>query len=132
MTPSNRTSPPAPPALAAAGVCLVEALLLLVTAGLYALELVDGRAEDASIASMSLVVCLIFAILLAVLAGAWFSGALWPRTPTLVWNLLLLPAAWTLTTTNGIWVGLSLAVVAAAGIVAALLAPSADLSDRTL
>ena len=113
-------------------VCLVEAALLVVTAVLYGLELVDGQADDANVASMSLVVCLIFAILLAVLAAAWRKAALWPRTPTLVWNVLLLPAAWTLATTNGIWVGLALAVVALAGVMAALLAPSPDLPDRTL
>lgn len=132
MTSINPLPPPTPPALAAAGVCLIEAALLVVTAALYGLELVDGRAADANTASMSLVVCLIFAILLAVLAAAWHKGARWPRTPTLVWNVLLLPAAWTLTTTNGIWVGLTLAVVAVAGIVASLLTPSADLPDRTL
>lgn len=113
-------------------VCFVEALLLLVTAGLYGLELACGRADDANTASMSLVVCLIFAILLGALASAWHKGARWPRTPTLVWNVLLLPAAWTLATTNGIWVGLTLAVIALAGVVASLLAPAADQPDRTL
>lgn len=132
MTPSNLPSPLTPPAVAAAVVCLIEAALLVVTAVLYGLELLDDQADDANVASMSLVVCLIFAILLAVLAAAWRKGALWPRTPTLVWNVLLLPAAWTLATTNGIWVGLTLAVVALAGVVASLLAPSPDLPDRTL
>jgi K+-sensing histidine kinase KdpD len=132
VTSSSDLPPPTPPAIAAAAVCLVEALALVVTALVYGLELADGRAVDASTASMSLVVCLIFAILLAVLAAAWRKSALWPRTPTLVWNVLLLPAAWTLTATNGIWVGLALAVVAVAGVVASLLAPSADLTDRAL
>ncbi|KRE37706.1 hypothetical protein ASG73_08650 [Janibacter sp. Soil728] len=132
MNPSNSLTAPTPPAIAAAVVCLIEALVLVVTAFLYGLELADGRAVDANTASMSLVVCLIFAILLAVLAAAWRKGALWPRTPTLVWNVLLLPAAWTLTTTNGIWVGLALAGVAVAGIVASALAPSADLTDTAL
>ena len=118
--------------LTAALVCLVEALFLVGTAVLYGLELADGRSDDANVASMSLVVCLIFAILLAVLAAAWRKGARWPRTPTIVWNVLLLPAAWTLATTSGLWVGLTLAVVAVAGVVAALLAPSADLPDRAL
>lgn len=132
MTSSNPPSPPTTPALVAAVVCLIEAALLLVTAVLYGLELVDDRAVDANTASMSLVVCLIFAILLAVLAAAWRKGAYWPRTATLVWNALLLPAAWTLASSNGIWVGLGLAVLALTGVVASLLAPAADLSDRAL
>ena len=71
VTPRHPDSPPPTPAIVAAVVCLVEALLLVGTAVLYGLELADGRAEDANVASMSLVVCLIFAILLAVLAAAW-------------------------------------------------------------
>lgn len=132
MTSSNPPSPPTTPALVAVAVCLIEAALLLVTAVLYGLELVDDRAVDANTASMSLVVCLIFAILLAVLAAAWRKGAYWPRTATLVWNALLLPAAWSLASSNGIWVGLGLAVLALTGVVASLLAPAADLSDRAL
>ena len=132
MTSSSALPPPTRPALAAAAGCRGEALALGVTAPHSALARAAARAVDASTASMSLVVCLIFAILLAVLAAAWRKSALWPRTPTLVWNVLLLPAAWTLTATNGIWVGLALAVVAVAGVVASLLAPSADLTDRTL
>lgn len=129
VTPSNPPSHLTPPALAAAAVSVVEALLLLVTAGLYGLELADGRAEDPSTASMSMVVAIIFAILLLALAGAWAKGARWPRTPTLVWNVLLLPAAWTLVQSSGLWIGLGLAVVALAGVVAALLSPSPDLPD---
>lgn len=132
VTPRHPDSPPPTPAIVAAVVCLVEALLLVATAVLYGLELADGRAEDADVASMSLVVCLIFAILLAVLAAAWRKGATWPRTATLVWNVLLLPAAWTLSTTTGIWAGLGLAALALTGVVASLLAPAAELPDRTL
>jgi hypothetical protein len=110
-------------------VSAVEALLLLATAAIYGLELADGRAEDPSTASMSMVVAIIFAILLAVLAGAWVKGALWPRSPTIVWNVLLLPAAWTLAQTNGLWFGLGLAALALAGAVAALMAPSPHLPD---
>ena len=130
---SNTANPrPAPPALVAAGVCLVESALLVATALLYALELLGDLAEEAGTASMSLALCVIFAILLAVLAAAWFKGATWPRTPTVVWNVLLLPAAWTLVTASGIWIGVGVAAVAATGIVAALLAPTPELPDRAL
>lgn len=113
-------------------VCLLEALLLFVTAGMYGVELVAGEAFDANTASMSLVVSVIFALLLLAVGMSWLRGRAWPRTPTIVWNLLLLPAAWTLATTTGAWFGLGLAVVALTGVGAALLSPAHDLDDRTL
>jgi uncharacterized protein YacL len=121
----------APPRVAAA-VCLFEALLLFVTAGMYGLELIAGEAFDANSASMSLVVALIFALLLLVIGMSWIKGRSWPRTPTIVWNLLLLPAAWTLVTTTGLWFGLGLAVLALVGIAAAVLSPVHDVDDRSL
>ena len=116
----------------AGGVIALEALLLLLAAASYLVELVSGKATETSIAWMSLLVCIVFAGLLAVVAGGWFTGRRWPRTPTIVWNLLLLPAAWTLGTTEGALVGIGLAVLAVIGIVAALAAPSPDLPDTTL
>lgn len=109
--------------------CLLEAVLLLVTAGMYGLELLAGEAFDANTASMSLVVSLIFAILLLVLGMSWFRGREWPRTPTIVWNALLLPASWTLGTSTGLWYGVGLALIAIVGVAAALLSP-AHFDDR--
>lgn len=120
-----------PPRVAGA-VCLVESALLFVTAGSYALELLADRAFDANTASMSLVVSLIFAILLLAVGMSWLRGRLWPRTPTVVWNLLLLPAAWTLGTSTGLWFGLGLALLALLGIAAAVLSPAHDVEDRAL
>lgn len=120
--PNLPIDPSGPPRVAGA-VCLVEALLLLVTAGVYGVELLGGEAFDANTASMSLVVSLIFALLLLVLGMSWFRGREWPRTPTIVWNALLLPAAWTLASSSGLWSGIGLAAVAVVGIVAALLSP---------
>lgn len=116
----------------AGGVCLVESLLLFVTAGVYGLELAGGTAFDANTASMSLVVSLIFALLLLVLGMSWLRDRTWPRSPTIVWNLLLLPAAWTLATTTGLWFGVGLAVLALVGIGAALLSPSPVFEDRAI
>lgn len=120
-----------PPRVAGA-VCLVESALLFVTAGSYALELLGDRAFDANTASMSLVVSLIFAILLLAVGMSWLRGRLWPRTPTIVWNLLLLPASWTLGTSTGLWFGLGLALLAIVGIAAAVLSPAHDIEDRAL
>lgn len=109
----------------------MEALLLFVTAGMYGVELAAGEAFDANTASMSLVVSLIFALLLVVLGMSWLRDREWPRTPTVVWNALLLPAAWTLGTSTGPLFGLGLAALALVGLAAALLSP-AHYDDRTL
>lgn len=129
--PNLPVDPFVPPRVAGA-VCLVESALLFVTAGSYALELLADRAFDANTASMSLVVSLIFALLLLALGMSWLRGRLWPRTPTIVWNLLLLPASWTLGTSTGLWFGLGLALLAIIGIAAAVLSPAHDLEDRAL
>lgn len=132
VTPPTSSVAPSTPPRVAGMVCLVEALLLFVTAGMYGVELASGESVDANTASMSLVVSVIFALLLLAVGMSWLRGRSWPRTPTIVWNVLLLPAAWTLATTTGAWVGLGLAVIALVGVGAALLSPAHDLDDRAL
>lgn len=132
VTLQNLPVDPLVPPRVAGTVCLVESALLFVTAGMYALELLADQAFDANTASMSLVVSLIFALLLLAVGMSWLRGRVWPRTPTIVWNLLLLPASWTLGTSTGLWFGLGLALLAVVGIAAALLSPAHDFDDRAL
>lgn len=138
VTYSAGVTPSRPPEISAVaprvagGVSLLEALALFAAAASYVVELTTGAATEAQLASMSMVVCLVFGALLVVLGASWLRGRTWPRTPTIVWNLLLLPAAWTLTTTSGLLAGITLAVVALIGTGAAVLAPASDLPDTTL
>ncbi len=122
----------APAALVAGAVCAVYALALLVAAGLYLRELVTGTTDVASAAALSLVVTAIFTVLLAAMARGWFTGRRWPRTPTVVWCLLTLPAIWTLNTSNGLLVAAPLAVLSIAGLLAAMSSPAADLPEDTV
>lgn len=107
----------------------LHALGLAAAGSVYAREVFTGTATEPTTAGMALVLTLLFAVLLAVLARGWFVGRRWPRTPTIVWCLLTLPAIWTLNTTNGPLVAVPLAALSIAGIVAAFSAPSADLPD---
>ena len=69
---------------------------------------------------------LVFAIGIGALARGWWSGANWPNTPTVVWNLLLLPVAWSLLQAGRGVVALLLAAVAVLGIVSAVRADTSD------
>lgn len=71
--------------------CAGQALVLVAFAAFYVYELLQGLGSDPARVAMSAVVILLGAGGLAALARAWFSGADWPRTPTVVWNVLLIP-----------------------------------------
>jgi hypothetical protein len=106
----------------AAGVCAVEALVLLGFCGLYLWELAQGGSDDAGRAVVSTLLIAAFAVALGLLARAWVRGAGWPNTPTVVWNLLLLPVSWSLLTGGQAAIGAAVALAAVVGVVAAALA----------
>ena len=110
----------------------LHSLGLTVAGVLYGREVFTGTATEPTVAGMALVLTLIFAVLLGVVARGWFVGRRWPKTPTLVWCLLTLPAIWTLNTTNGPAVALPLAALSVAGLLAAWASPSQDLPDDTV
>ncbi len=73
----------------------------------------------------SAVLILVFAVLLAVLARLWWTGSRWATTPTIVWNIVLVPVAVTLLQAGQVVIGAALAVVAVLGVVAAAAGRSA-------
>ncbi len=106
----------------------------MVVAGTYAAELLGLaglRAEDPSVASMALVLTALFAILVGVVGAHWWRGRRWVKTPTIVWNLLLLPASITLVQANGWLVGGPVAALAVIAILAAWGSPSIDVDEVT-
>jgi hypothetical protein len=98
----------------------VEAAALLGLCAFYLWEIAQGGSNDAVRAAMSAVLIAIFAVALGLLARAWVRGAGWPNTPTVVWNLLLLPVGWSLLTGGRTAIGAVVAVVGAVGVVAAV------------
>ena len=101
-----------------------QVLVLLGFAGFYLYELVLGESEDPTRVVMSVLLILVTAAGLGALARAWARLEDWPRTPTLVWCVLLLPVAWGLVQGGVALVGALVGLVGLAGIVAALATPA--------
>lgn len=124
---SSATRPDSSPArLIAASACGLEAVALAAACAFYLYELVSTPVADPARVAMSALLIAVFAVALGVLARAWLAGADWPRTPTIVWNVLLLPVAWSLHGGGRTLVAVSVAVVALAGLGAALASPHRD------
>ena len=102
---------------------LVEAVAVLGFALFYVYEMVTGATEDLTRAATSGALILVFGVALLALARGWSHAADWPRTPTVLWNALLLPVAWSLHESGRTPVALAVALVAIASIGAAVSAP---------
>lgn len=103
-----------------AALAAIEGVVLLGFAGFFGYEIASGATDDATRGLTSGVLILVFALFLLAMARGWARLADWPRTPTLLWNLLLLPVAWSLFQSGRTLVALGVAAVAMASVVAAL------------
>jgi hypothetical protein len=103
----------------AAAVCGIEGLVLAGWCVFYLWEIVQGGSSDTGRAVMSTLLILVFAVALGLLTRAWVRGAAWPSTPTVVWNVLLLPVSWSLLTGGRAAIGVLVGLVAVVGVVAA-------------
>jgi hypothetical protein len=101
---------------------LVEALVVLAFVVFYVYEMVTGATDDVTRAATSGALILVFGLGLLALSRAWWRAAAWPRTPTVLWNALLLPVAWSLRESGQTPVALAVAAVAVASIAAAVAA----------
>jgi hypothetical protein len=103
----------------------LEGLVLVGFTVFYVVEMVSGATDDLSRAAVSTVLILVFAVGLLALARGWFAAADWPKTPTVLWNALLLPVAWSLREGDRGALALAVGALALASIVAAVAAPRA-------
>jgi hypothetical protein len=106
----------------AALVMVLQALVLLGYFGFFVYEIMQGASDGTVLAGTLSGLILVFAILSSVLGRGWMRGARWPRTPTILWNALLLPVAWSLHDAGRSALGLGLGVLALVGILSAVLA----------
>ncbi len=112
--------------LAITGLCVLEGLVLVGFAGFYAYEIAIGESDSVARAVTSMLLILLGGVALLLLARGWRAGGAWPRTPTIVWNALLVPVAWSLHQAGRTAVGVGLAVLAVVSILAAIAAAPAD------
>lgn len=102
-------------------ICFVQSLALFGFSGFYLYELVLGEGQSPSLVLMSALLIALAAVFLGVMARAWWRALPWPRTPTILWNALLLPVAWSMRQAD-FWGAWPLVVVALLGIAAAVAA----------
>lgn len=110
--------------LLASATCAVEALAVLGWAVFEVVRAGTGRTSTPGVAAALGGLLVAFALALAVMALGWRRGASWPKTPTIVWNLLLLPVAWSLGQAGNLSLALAVGVVALVGIAAAAATPT--------
>lgn len=79
---------------AAAIVLALQGLAMLSFVGFYLVALSHGASSDPVRVVVSVVFIGVFAVAVALLARGLWRGSAWARTPTVVWNALLLPVAW--------------------------------------
>lgn len=111
--------------IAAGALMLLQGSALLLLAGFYGYEMAVGAADSLTTAATSGALILIFGIALLFVARGWLRGQSWPRTPTLVWNALLLPVAWSLHQSEQTLLAIGLALLSGACLVAAVAAAPA-------
>ena len=113
----------------AAGVCGLQVLALLGFVVFYLWELTQDSADDVARVVMSALLIAVFAAGIGAMARGWVRGDNWPNTPTVVWNLLLVPVGWSLVQSGRGLVGALVIVVALVGIVSAIKADTTDTED---
>jgi len=103
----------------AGALCLTQALVLAGFGVFYLVELVAGAGSDQTRVVMSAVLILVFAVGLGWLARLWWSGSTWATTPTILWNVLLVPVALGFVQSGQPLLGILLFVVLVATVAAA-------------
>lgn len=104
----------------------LQALALVGFAAYYVYELTIGEGSDATRVLMSALLILLGGVALALVALGWVRGASWPRTPTIVWNVLLVPVGVGLIQGDRALVGWTVVIVAVGATLAALGARDPD------
>ncbi len=96
--------------LLGAGLCLLEAAVLVGFAVFYLVQLARGEGDVATVV-LSAALIVLMALLLMVLARFWFARSRRASTPTIVWNLVLVPVVYALYSSGDTLVATAVLVV---------------------
>lgn len=110
--------------LLAFATCSLQALAVLGWAVFEVVRAGSGRTSTVGVAVALGGLLVVFAAALVLMALGWRRGAGWQKTPTVVWNILLLPVAWSLVQGGSTLLGLVVGVVALVGLAAAVATPT--------
>lgn len=97
---------------------LVQVATILAFSLYYLVELAQGLGVNATQVLMSVVVFVVGAALLAILARGLWRGQAWARTPTVLWNVMVLLICVSLVQSGQLLTAVAVGGVAAGGIVA--------------
>ena len=111
--------------------CGLQVVALLGFVVFYLWELTQDSADDVARVVMSALLIAVFAVGIGAMARGWLRGDNGPNTPTVVWNLLLIPVGWSLVQSDHGLVGGLVIVVALVGIVSAIKADTTDTEDAS-
>lgn len=112
-----RADPSVPSGLRVAAALLVlQVVGILIGVVYYVVQGLQGLGQDRTQVAMSVVLFVVGAAGLLVVARGLLHAARWARTPTLVWNALLVPIAWNLMDGGQPAWALAVAIVALAGL----------------
>ena len=103
----------------AAGVTAAQGLTFLIFGVVTAVLAATGDADDPGSAGMAAGLWVLIGAGLSFVAWALWRGRHWARSPSLVWQLLMLPVGWSLLDTQSV-VGLLVLVSAVAALVSLL------------
>ena len=110
----------------AAGVCFLQGAVLGGFGLFYLVELARGEGSDAARVLTSALLILGFAAALAGLGRLWLGVSRWPVTPTVLWNVLLVPVTVSLAQAGAVVPAVLVGGGAAGGILSALAASGAS------
>lgn len=113
----------------AAVLMAAQGLVLVGLGVVLGLDLARGDVGDATQAWTEIALLVVFAAGAFALAAGLLSGRGWARTPSLVWNLMLLPVAFSMLGAGQIPLGSAVLLLALVTIVFVWRAPSVDLED---